>query len=77
MSKRVQFVAALAAAITVFAMSTASANTTEYSHDFTDDTADWTGAITHDAGAGAGVVSGSAYSYFGGVADRAVWPSEG
>ena len=70
------FIGAIAALGLVMG-SAASANTTEYSHDFSDGVGDWAGDITHSASEETADVSGSAYSYFDGVADPAVWPENG
>jgi len=61
--------------------SAASANTTAYSHDFSDGLGDWQAlegsSITHSAVEETANVDGSAYSYFDKVADRKVWPDDG
>lgn len=76
MRRKQMFVGALAA-ISLMAGTAASANTTEYTHDFTESIGDWEGNIVHDAVDETADVSGSAYSFFGSDVDNTVWPANG
>lgn len=75
--RRKQLFVGVVAAISLMAGSAASANTTHYTHDFSDGTGDWQGAIVHNAGAETAEVSGGTWSFFDEAADRTVWPDNG